>query len=113
MIVVPAEMLGVDSGLGYAVLNTRDRLAYPELMAMILIIGAYGYLMDLGVRWVVSEPWRKREGMRATGTSAPSLALVQPTPYAVHDPRGVASRVGGVIARRLHRQTSASQYRGL
>lgn len=59
VILVPAEMLGVDSGLGYAVLNTRDRLAYGELMAMILLIGACGYVMDVVVRWIVSEPWTR------------------------------------------------------
>lgn len=59
VILVPAEMLGVDSGLGYAVLNTRDRLAYAELMAMILLIGVCGYAMDVGVRWLVSEPWAR------------------------------------------------------
>jgi ABC-type nitrate/sulfonate/bicarbonate transport system permease component len=32
LILVPAEMLGADSGLGYFVLNTRDRLAYGDLM---------------------------------------------------------------------------------
>lgn len=71
VIVVPAEMLGVDSGLGYAVLNTRDRLAYPELMAMIIIIGVCGYVMDLGVRWIVSEPWRQRFYARPSARVAP------------------------------------------
>jgi NitT/TauT family transport system permease protein len=70
VIVVPAEMLGVDSGLGYAVLNTRDRLAYSELMAMIVIIGACGYLMDIVVRWLVSEPWRRRLPRRIVERSA-------------------------------------------
>ena len=32
LILAPAEMLGVDSGLGYFILNTRDRLAYGDLM---------------------------------------------------------------------------------
>lgn len=64
VIVVPAEMLGVDSGLGYAVLNTRDRLAYAELTAMILVIGLCGYVMDAGVRWIVSEPWTRRRSTR-------------------------------------------------
>src|SRR3712207_7372897 len=39
IILVPAEMLGVDSGLGYLILDARDRLAYPEVMAIILVIG--------------------------------------------------------------------------
>lgn len=50
IILVPAEMLGVSSGLGYFILDARDRLAYPDLMAAILIIGALGFLLDLGAR---------------------------------------------------------------
>jgi ABC-type nitrate/sulfonate/bicarbonate transport system permease component len=49
-VIVPAEMLGVDSGLGYAILDARDRLDYPELMAIIIWIGILGTLLDLGVR---------------------------------------------------------------
>src|SRR5690606_41258016 len=30
IVLVPAEMLGVRAGLGYAILDARDRLAYPE-----------------------------------------------------------------------------------
>lgn len=51
IVLVPAEMLGVSAGLGYYILDTRDRLAYPELMAVILVIGALGYLLDTGLRW--------------------------------------------------------------
>ena len=50
IILVPAEMLGVSSGLGYFVLNTRDRLAYDDLMAAILIIGACGFAIDAVAR---------------------------------------------------------------
>jgi NitT/TauT family transport system permease protein len=46
VVIVPAEMLGVDSGLGYAILDARDRLAYDELMALILLIGAAGFVLD-------------------------------------------------------------------
>lgn len=46
IVLVPAEMLGVSSGLGYFVLDTRDRLAYSELMAAIVLIGALGFLLD-------------------------------------------------------------------
>ncbi|HEU5318786.1 MAG TPA: ABC transporter permease [Chloroflexota bacterium] len=50
IILVPAEMLGVNSGLGYFALNTRDRLAYDDLVAAILIIGACGFAIDLAAR---------------------------------------------------------------
>jgi NitT/TauT family transport system permease protein len=51
IVLVPAEMLGVSAGLGYFILDTRDRLAYSELMAVILIIGMIGYLLDSGLRF--------------------------------------------------------------
>lgn len=50
IILVPCEMLGVTAGLGYFILDARDRLAYPELMATILVIGALGYLLDGAAR---------------------------------------------------------------
>ncbi|WP_256219418.1 ABC transporter permease [Variovorax sp. 770b2] len=52
IVLVPAEMLGVSAGLGYFVLDTRDRLAYSELMAVIVLIGAFGYLLDGLARWL-------------------------------------------------------------
>ena len=52
IVLVPAEMLGVSAGLGYFILDTRDRLAYSELMAAILLIGALGYLLDSAARWL-------------------------------------------------------------
>ena len=50
IVLVPAEMLGVTAGLGYFVLDTRDRLAYDELMAVILLIGLLGFLLDWTLR---------------------------------------------------------------
>ncbi|WP_436209235.1 ABC transporter permease [Caballeronia sp. LjRoot31] len=50
IVLVPAEMLGVSAGLGYLVLDTRDRLAYSELTAVILVIGALGFLLDYAAR---------------------------------------------------------------
>lgn len=46
IVLVPCEMLGVSSGLGYFILDTRDRLAYSELMAVIILIGALGFMLD-------------------------------------------------------------------
>ncbi|WP_429483094.1 ABC transporter permease [Paraburkholderia youngii] len=46
IVLVPAEMLGVSAGLGYLILDTRDRLAYSELTAVILVIGALGFALD-------------------------------------------------------------------
>ncbi|MDC8758762.1 ABC transporter permease [Janthinobacterium fluminis] len=46
IVLVPAEMLGVSAGIGYFILDTRDRLAYSELMAAIILIGGLGFLLD-------------------------------------------------------------------
>ncbi|WP_245547155.1 ABC transporter permease [Nocardia brevicatena] len=46
VVLVPAEMLGVRSGLGYQILNARDQLAYDQVMAVIVVIGVIGYALD-------------------------------------------------------------------
>ena len=46
VVLVPAEMLGVNAGLGYFILDTRDRMAYGELMAGVLFIGLLGFALD-------------------------------------------------------------------
>jgi len=50
IVIVPAEMLGVDSGLGFMVLNARDQLSYDGLAAAMFIIGLVGYFLDLGAQ---------------------------------------------------------------
>ena len=56
IVLVPAEMLGVSAGLGYYILNARDRLAYSELTACVLVVGALGFLLDAAARWL-SRQW--------------------------------------------------------
>ena len=56
IVLVPCEMLGVSRGLGYFILDTRDRLAYSELMAGVVFIGLLGWALDscarrLHARW--------------------------------------------------------------
>jgi NitT/TauT family transport system permease protein len=46
IVLVPVEMLGVNQGLGYAIINARDGLAYGELMAVVVVIGLLGFLLD-------------------------------------------------------------------
>lgn len=46
IVLVPSEMLGVSSGLGYFILDARDRLDYTELLSIILIIGFIGFVLD-------------------------------------------------------------------
>ncbi len=53
IVLVPCEMLGVNEGLGYFILDTRDRLAYSELMAAILLIGLIGWALDALARTLI------------------------------------------------------------
>jgi NitT/TauT family transport system permease protein len=55
IVLVPAEMLGVSAGLGYYILDARDRLAYSELLALVLVIGALGFALDAAARWLCSR----------------------------------------------------------
>ena len=58
IVLVPCEMLGVSSGLGYFILDTRDRLAYSELMAVIVLIGALGFMLD-GMAQKLYKHWSR------------------------------------------------------
>lgn len=46
IVLVPAEYLGVTSGLGYSINDARDTLEYDRLAAIVLVIGANGFLLD-------------------------------------------------------------------
>jgi len=46
IVLVPAEYLGVTSGLGYAINDARDTLEYDRLAAIVLVIGAIGFSLD-------------------------------------------------------------------
>jgi NitT/TauT family transport system permease protein len=50
VVLVPAEMLGVDSGLGFLILNARDQLAYDLLASTMFVIGLVGFFLDLGAQ---------------------------------------------------------------
>ncbi len=59
IVLVPAEYLGVTSGLGYAINDARDTLSYDRLAALVLLIGLIGYTLDSGLgrlaaraRWI-------------------------------------------------------------
>lgn len=69
IVIVPAEMLGVDSGLGYAILDARDRLRYDELMGVILVIGALGYALDSTAQRLTRR--RRRTRPTASGGGLP------------------------------------------
>jgi NitT/TauT family transport system permease protein len=46
IVIVPAEFLGVSSGLGYAINDARDTLEYDTLAAYVIAIGLIGYFLD-------------------------------------------------------------------
>ncbi len=46
IVLVPAELLGVSSGLGYLINDARDTLEYDRLMALVIAIGFLGVLLD-------------------------------------------------------------------
>lgn len=55
VILVPAEYLGVTSGLGYAINDARDTLSYDMLGAIVLVIGIIGYALDTGCNLLVKR----------------------------------------------------------
>ena len=46
IVLVPAEFLGVSSGLGYLINDARDTMEYDKLMAMVIAIGILGFSLD-------------------------------------------------------------------
>lgn len=64
IILVPAEMLGVDSGLGYFILDSRDRFDYADLVAAIIVIGALGFMLERMANFLLTP--RKSARSRST-----------------------------------------------
>lgn len=46
IVLVPAELLGISSGLGYLINDARDTMEYGKLMAIVIAIGIFGYTID-------------------------------------------------------------------
>lgn len=55
IVLVPAEYLGVTSGLGYAINDARDTLSYDRLAALVLLIGALGFAMDAALQAAIAR----------------------------------------------------------
>jgi NitT/TauT family transport system permease protein len=60
VVVVAAEMLGVESGLGFLVLDARNQLRYDRVVAAMIVIGAIGLVIDLSVRRIEREELARR-----------------------------------------------------
>jgi len=78
IILVPAEMLGVDSGLGFFILDARDRFNYPEVVAAIIVIGVIGIILDRIAHYLLTP--RRRE--RTRPSVAASMPAMQAGPVA-------------------------------
>lgn len=55
IVLVPAEFLGVTSGLGYSINDARDCLEYDRLAAMVVVIGVLGFSLDSVMRVAVAK----------------------------------------------------------
>ena len=65
LVVVAAEMVAVDSGLGYLVIDSRNAgKRYDLVLAAMVVIGILGLLLDTGMRMLERLPalrWGLRE----------------------------------------------------
>ncbi|HXW22565.1 MAG TPA: ABC transporter permease [Rhodomicrobium sp.] len=62
IVLVPAEYLGVKSGLGYAINDARDTLEYDRLAAIVLIVGLIGFALDAGLQQLIRRfSWLRQE----------------------------------------------------
>ncbi|MDM8536396.1 ABC transporter permease [Desulfobacterales bacterium HSG17] len=52
IVLVPAEYLGISSGLGYIINDARDTMEYDRLMAIVIAIGIVGMLLDGSIKFV-------------------------------------------------------------
>jgi NitT/TauT family transport system permease protein len=78
IVIVPAEMLGVDSGLGYAILDARDRLRYDELMGVIVVIGVLGFTLDALAQRLAGRGGRRRSPRRRPARGRPPRRAPDP-----------------------------------
>lgn len=84
IILVPAEMLGVDSGLGYFILDARDRFNYSEVVAAIILIGVIGLVIERVTGWTFTARRRSRE---AAAAATPTVAVERELATGVGDYR--------------------------
>ena len=62
IVLVPAEYLGVTSGLGYSINDARDTLEYDRLAATVVIIGVIGFALDFACQQAISKlSWHRED----------------------------------------------------
>jgi len=61
IVLVPAEFLGISSGLGYIINDARDTMSYDRLMAILIAIGIIGTILDIFIE-SIQKPflWRRK-----------------------------------------------------
>ncbi|MCC6130637.1 MAG: ABC transporter permease [Acidobacteria bacterium] len=64
VVVVAAEMLGVQSGLGYQVNDARNNLRYDLVVAAMVLIGLIGLVLDTMMRALEERALRRRGILR-------------------------------------------------
>jgi len=52
IVLVPAEFLGISSGLGYIINDARDTMSYDRLMAIVIAIGIIGTIIDGAIEFI-------------------------------------------------------------
>ncbi len=61
IILVPAEYLAINNGLGYLINDARDTMEYDRLMALVVAIGMLGFILDWIFRYLGRRfDWRQR-----------------------------------------------------
>jgi NitT/TauT family transport system permease protein len=60
VVIVAAEMLGVTSGLGYQVNDSRNNLRYDYVAAAMIVIGFTGLLLDLAISRIETNALARR-----------------------------------------------------
>ncbi len=62
LVLVAAEMIGADSGIGYLILNNQYIFKIPEMYAAILILAGFGIVLNYSLLWLekVLIPWKGR-----------------------------------------------------
>ncbi len=62
---VAGEMVGAQSGLGYLIIDSRNNLRADHLMAVMIVIGIIGFLLETGIRQIerlASKNWSAAAG---------------------------------------------------
>ena len=57
LVVVAAEMIAVQSGLGYLILDSRNALRMDYVMVGMIVIGFIGLFLDLIMQMLSKQEW--------------------------------------------------------